>query len=134
MCPCRSVLFGSWECRVYCTVQKQRLREDERWRVVVVVGGLGMLGWINTVDTKGLGGRDLLFSSTLPSISLNPALLVPGLSGKSEVPKSAIINMWWWGWVKIMQGAKKSSYSPLSSAEPGINYCAVNHQNRLFGW
>lgn len=91
-----------------------------------------MLGWINTVDTKGLGGRDLLFSSTLPSISFNPALLVPGLSDKSEVLKSAIVNMW--GWVKIMLGAKKSSYSPLSLAGPGINYCAVNHQNRLFGW
>lgn len=37
------------------------------------VGGTGgSLGWINTVDTKGLGSRDLLFSSTLPSISLNP--------------------------------------------------------------
>lgn len=56
-------------------------------------GGLGTLKWINTVDTKGLGGRDLLFSSTLPSISLNPALLVPGLNGKSEVLKSAIVNV-----------------------------------------
>lgn len=41
-------------------VQKQGLREGER------------CGWINTIDTKGLGSRDLLFSSTLPSISLNP--------------------------------------------------------------
>lgn len=64
-----------------------------------------------------------MFSSTLPSISLNPTLLVRGLSGKSEVPKSAIVNvMVVGGWVKKMQGAKKSSYSPLSSA--GINYFA----------
>lgn len=34
--------------------------------------GQGLLGWINAVNTKGLGSRDLLFSSTLPSISLNP--------------------------------------------------------------
>lgn len=34
-------------------------------------GGLGILRWINTVDTKGLGSRDLLFSSTVPSISLH---------------------------------------------------------------
>lgn len=34
-----------------------------------------------------------MFSSTLPSISLNPTLLVRGLSGKSEVPKSAIVNV-----------------------------------------
>lgn len=66
---------------------------DEGWGG----GGLGTLRWINTVDTKGLGGRDLLFSSTLPSISLNPALLVCGLSGRSEVPKSVVVNMWGWG-------------------------------------
>lgn len=68
-----------------------------------------------------------MFSSTLPSISLNPTLLVRGLSGKSEVPKSAIVNVMvvrGGGWVKKMQGAKKSSYSPLSSAGPGINYFA----------
>lgn len=36
--------------------------------------GGGLFRWINTVDTKGFGSRDLLFSSTLPSISLNPSL------------------------------------------------------------
>lgn len=53
----------------------QGLREGELFELVgrlMVGGGLGLLGWINTIDTKGLASRDLLFSSNLPSISLNP--------------------------------------------------------------
>lgn len=85
----------------WCTVHKQGLSEGEPrgW-------GLGIFRWINTADTKGLGSRDLLFSSTLPSISLNPRPsphsplprplpLSLTLSGsKLEMLKSVITNMW----------------------------------------
>ena len=40
-------------------VQKREQREGECYGWVE---GPGLLGWINTVDTKGLGSRDLLFS------------------------------------------------------------------------
>lgn len=80
-------------------------------------GGLGTLGWINTVDTKGLGGRDLLFSPSLPSISLNPALLAPGFEQEVRDTESSrckhvvvvVGEGQGGGGLKIMQGAKKSS-------------------------
>lgn len=41
----------------------QGLREGELFELVGrLMGGLGLLGWINTIDTKGLASRDLLFS------------------------------------------------------------------------
>lgn len=46
---------------------------------------MGLFEWINTVDTKGLGSTDLLFSSTLPSISLNPPSLSRSLMHRSAL-------------------------------------------------
>lgn len=63
--------------KAWSMVQNQGLREGELFELVgrlMVGGGLGLLGWINTIDTKGLASRDLLFSSNLPSISLNPTI------------------------------------------------------------
>lgn len=69
--------------KAWSMVQNQGLREGELFGLVgrlMVGGGLGLLGWINTIDTKGLASRDLLFSSNLPSISLNPPTTTTSLA------------------------------------------------------
>ena len=64
-----------------------------------VEGAGGLLGWINTVDTKGLGSRDLLFSSTLPSISLNPRPSPPPTFPPPSIPGS-VSHFGWAGGIK----------------------------------
>ena len=74
------------------------------------VAGLGFVeGWINTADTKGLGSRDLLFSSTLPSISLNPRPHYPPPPPPfTALSRTLLWEIWRWGWEVSLWGSTVS--------------------------
>lgn len=84
----------------------QGLREGELFelvgRLMVGGGGLGLLGWINTIDTKGLASRDLLFLSNLPSISLNPT---------TTTSLARLCFIFCWGYKKRGVGGNKMIFS-----------------------
>lgn len=81
---------------MYCT--EQRLREDERGGrggggEVAGGGGWVCLDGLTPTTQKDWEAEICCFHQPFPPYKPAPTLLVTGLSGKSEVPKSVITNM-----------------------------------------
>lgn len=96
----------------WCLVQELLgLREGGREAACVCVciwrggGGGVMLRWINTVDTKGLANRDLLFSS----LRFSPPPTLPLLMAVCDFAVKGVVERCRWVWAG---GCCKAEASP----------------------